>query len=128
MTPERMASFLRVGATDLADDLLVRGLDDWVMLSEVEYLVRRITPDAGLDQVIRETAALVETLSSAGLVEVGDVQEQSGFVAWSLSPAETAARIRSEWSGLGRSLEMGDICWLANTAGGDEKARRVSQD
>jgi hypothetical protein len=111
---------------EIVDGVLVSGLDDWVMLVQVEALVRRAHSEAALAQLILETVAVIEAMTSSGLVEVGDVRDRAGFMAWNVSPADAAARIRSEWEGLGRSLEMGDICWLSNTAQGDRRAERLS--
>ena len=111
------------------DEVLVRGLDDWVMLTEVEFVVRRATPGAGPDQLVAESVDLIEAMLGDGLVEVGEVREDAGgFVRWTLAPTEAAARITSEWRNLGRDLNLGDVCWLSNTAAGDERARQVSGD
>jgi len=76
------------------DEVVLKGLDDWVMLVEVESVLRRATPEARPDQLVAEAVDLIETMSSEGLVEVGDVREDvGGFVPWKVAPAEAGGQI-----------------------------------
>jgi hypothetical protein len=117
-----------VGREDIVDEVLVSGLDDWVMLVQVESLVRQGRGGLSPDTAIGETVGAVAEMLTGGLVEVGDVREPAGFMPWGVPPADAVARIRSEWRALGRDLEMGDICWLSNTALGDERAAQIRDE
>lgn len=57
-------------------------------------------------------------------MEVGDVTDH-GFVPWGLSPDDAMVRVEQKWRDLGRSPDLGEICWLANTDFGDERAASV---
>ena len=109
------------------DGLLVSGLDDWVMLTQVESAVRRAATTETSDQIVDLTVDVVAAMLEGDLVVVGTVREPAGFEPWGTASAEAVTRIRSEWRGLGRPLEMGDICWVSNTALGDQRASNVRE-
>jgi hypothetical protein len=109
---------------EIIDEVLLAGLDDWVMPCQVDYFAGHQRPDATPDQLIERGIRTVERMLRDGLMEVGDVTDD-GFRSWDVPSAEAVSRIRSEWKRLDRRLEMGDICWLSNTTLGEEHAERL---
>jgi hypothetical protein len=110
----------------MIDDLLLRGSDDWVTAAEVAWLAKSVggaTSDQEIEQVA--FAAMSDVLRS-GLMQVGDVTD-GGFFEWDVSPDDALERVIREWRGLGRSPELGEVCWLANTPAGDLRAQIAAQ-
>ena len=110
------------------DELLGRGLEDMLMLSEMGGVVGRHlgqSPDS--PAVVRETVRLIADFVASGAGIVGDVVRGSegllGVESWGLSADETADRVASEWSALGRLTELGQVCWLELTETGRAEAR-----
>lgn len=79
----------------------------------------------GEDELEQKTLDLIESLQIKGLMEVGTVDREKGFVSWGVSPRETRQRIKVALDGLGRAPSLGDVCWLANTVKGQELAREL---
>lgn len=120
MADERSKGEVETLLWDVLDD----GLEDWVHMIEVTRLVRR---HAGLtsDHSIRELALDVLELGiCTGLLEMGDVTAEAGFIPWSIEPTEAAARLRRRWPPGMPELDMWGIGWARNTATGDELALR----
>lgn len=62
-------------------------------------------------------------------MSVGDVLDhEPGFVPWELSLSAALERIRTEWTAGGGQLQMGEVCWLANTPEGDAHAETVRDE
>ena len=115
-------------ASPTVDALLVRGLDDWVDMSEVVWTVRSSRQAASDQDITAQSLDAIAFLLQEGLAEAGTLEqvgETVEFVAWDLSPTEAAQRVREEWEALGRLPELGEICWLSNTPKGDAAARQV---
>lgn len=77
------------------------------------YARRSILPD----QVRRETIKVVNDLLSEELVEAGNPNGPE-FVRFSWSMAEIIDHIESEWDRLGRTPDVGEICWFRATPKG----------
>lgn len=114
----------------MVDDLVVRASDDWVMLVELDNVVRRIADmhlvDLGSDERFSAGLEVIGRAFDAGLMIPGDVLAPSGFVPWPVDHKTALERIGREWRQLGRDLEMGDVCWLANTEAGNAYADELS--
>lgn len=109
------------------DEVLLRGLDDWVDLSELIWVVQSST-DAGTPADVYELAVeLLSELLSDELMVVGTVTETEGFRPWRLSQDEALQRVRRELTQLDRDLLPGEICWRSNTSAGDRRAEHVLQ-
>ncbi len=67
--------------------------------------------------------AILEHLLLNGLMEAGDVTDD-GFVPWAVNPSEALSIIKAEWRKLDELPNLGDVCWLNNTALGDEIGRK----
>ena len=64
---------------------------------------------------------IAEVLRS-DLMKAGDVTKD-GFKEWSMTSTAALERIAREWNALGRSPNLGEICWLSNTSKGDRRAQ-----
>jgi hypothetical protein len=58
------------------------------------------------------TLEVVDELVRGEFMKAGD-GTSDGFIEWAMAPAEA----------IGRSPELGELCWLSNTIKGDERAR-----
>lgn len=110
--------------TPLVEDVLVAGLDDWVFLAEVVWVVKSTRASIEDHDLVEETLKVIRGLLNEGLADIGDVTE-GGFFEWNLPVDVAIERVRSEWKSLGRELYPGDVCWLANTKLGDERAEEI---
>ena len=107
------------------DDLLIRGLDDWIQAAEVASVVRT-TGATTSEAAAREMALrLIRTLLDAGLCEVGMVEEQRGFIRWMDSIADSMQRIEAAWGVRPTGPDLGEVCWLSLTAEGKAQAQRL---
>ena len=105
------------------DDLLIRGMDDWIQATEVAS-VARTTGATTSEVAVRELSLrLIRTLLEAGLVEVGMVEEQRGFVPWKTPFDDAMQRIESAWCMRPTSPDLGEVCWLSLTEKGEAKAQ-----
>ncbi len=115
---------------EMLDDLVVRGSDDWVMLTEVDWVVKSNASRHGLDlDVPARITVGIEVLRRAlgsELMVAGDViDEPQGFVPWGVDSSVALERIESGWRVAGDGLQMGDVGWLANTPEGSRLAEGV---
>lgn len=107
------------------DSLLIRGLDDWIQAAEVAS-VARTTGGAESEEAVRDLSLrLIRALLEAGLVAIGSVKEQIGFVAWGIPIDDAMSRIETEWSTRPTGPGLGEICWLNLTEDGQFQARVV---
>lgn len=109
------------------DELVMRGLGDWVMAAEVVSVVKeRATLDQ--DEAIRsEAMACIRAVVERGLMIVGDVTDD-GFAAWEATQQESLARAEAAFDALTGLPNLGEVCWLSNTPAGDEHARDKASD
>jgi hypothetical protein len=115
---------------EMVDDLVVRGSDDWVMLSEVSWLVTNNALRHGIElQTQARITVGLEVLRRAlerGLVSPGSVEKQAPtFIPWNVDPSSAIEQIEQSWRSVGENLQMGDVCWLANTPAGNSLAEIV---
>jgi hypothetical protein len=105
------------------EDVLVGGLDDWIYASWVTNSIWDLTTPENRRTL---TIGLIAELLVEGLMVPGDVDYQ-GHHPWPHSPGDAIERITREWLTEWREEvpAPGAIVWLANTAAGDEIARRV---
>jgi len=90
------------------DEVLARGIVDWVMAGEVALAARR---HGAADGAEARAVALqvIETALRRGLAKVGDVTD-AGFQVWRGGVVELAVRVTRCWP---ETLEpgLGDVCW-----------------
>jgi hypothetical protein len=108
------------------EEILARGLADWVMFAEVYGLTRDWALARSLDPRT-EILRVLRALLSQGLVEIGDVQKGAGFVPWGLGVDEALARVVERWDRLSAEPNLGEVAWLSNTAEGDARAEEILQ-
>lgn len=106
----------------LIDELISRGADDWITAAEVAWVAKSVGGAATDDDARDLAVAVIHAVLEAGLMEAGDVTD-GGFFPWDLSAAKSVERIEREWRTLGRSPELGEVCWLANTTVGNRTAK-----
>ena len=107
------------------EDLLVRGLDDWIQAAEVAS-VSRTTGGAQSDEASRDLSIrLIRKLLEDGLAEPGRVDEQVGFLPWGVPVDAAMQRIESDWATKPVGPELGEICWLNLTKNGHAQAQRL---
>jgi len=103
------------------EEIVARAQADWVHFPEAHWLVHKWASGRGLD-TRQELVRVLRSLISQGLVQVGTVRGEDGFVPWGIDETATIQRILEEWDVLGRAPVPGDVCWLANTPAGDALA------
>ena len=115
---------------DGAAQILLRGLDDWISLAEVRFVMHLVERDDGVPYLERDPVALrdasldaIAVLVENDLAHLGDVKPD--FEPWPLTRDEALQRLRREWWDPEKDLRPGNICWLQNTPAGDEVARRI---
>lgn len=98
---------------DVYERVLIRGLHDWVTVTEVAF-------ESAFDAQL--AVEVVRRALRDATMQAGDVGRE-GFVAWSLEPDAAADRIAAELSTMDiADLNPGDIAWLRNTPAGDQLA------
>lgn len=103
----------------LLENLLCRGVDDWVddatVFGNIASRVAHTPEDRRLVAVGLLALAVLQ-----GLVVSGDLAQDEGFEPWDV-PAEAAARrIVDTWMAASEpSIAPGDVCWLRSTGRGD---------
>ena len=115
---------------EMIDELLVDGSDDWLMLtnvaSRVQQNARRHDIELATSDRITVGIEVLQRVIQSGLMRPGDIApETHAFVPWDLSDSEAIERIDEGWRLAGDHLQMGDVCWLDNTAEGLRHAERV---
>lgn len=115
------------GVERCADELIIRGIDDWVDAAEVASIAMNTggarSPDDIRDLSLRTIRHVVE----AGLAEIGEVTVHDGYRKWDMPPEAALERVEREWLALGRGPDLGELCWLCNTQAGDERGRLLLQ-
>lgn len=98
-----------MGAADfVAEQVLAECQDDHVMLSSIVASVRPLVPKSQLKET---TLGVIEKLLAGGAVVAGQFQE-TRFVTWDESTADSVARIAAEWEALDRDPTLAEIVWL----------------
>jgi hypothetical protein len=103
------------------DEVLVRGLDDWIQAAEVASIARTRGGAREDDEVRRISIEVVRELLGRNLMEIGDVSV-AGFRSWNLSALDALARIDADWRNLPNGPELGQLFWLALTESGQRIA------
>jgi hypothetical protein len=108
------------------NELLDRGLEDILQLSEMASVARRhLGGSASEVEVMQVTTGIIRELMNAGYAIVGNVaKDNEGILyiySWGLGPADTTKRIEEEWGALGRMPNWRGV--LARTHGGGTCSR-----
>jgi hypothetical protein len=109
------------------EDLLIRGLDDWIDAAEVAS-VSYTTGGAEPEEARRELSLrLIRKLLEDGFAEAGMVEEQEGFVPWGIPVEDAMQRIESGWPRRSSGPGLGEVCWLNLTEEGQAQALERSR-
>ncbi len=104
-------------------EILVEGLDDYVGLWEVAWILRRNGQHSSPQEIRERSLEALGPLLHAGYIKPGKLEADGGFLEWQLGPVESLKRIDSEWIELGHDPNICQICWFSNTTEGDETAQ-----
>jgi hypothetical protein len=115
---------------EMVDNLVLRAADDWIMLVEVDDVVRSGAAKYGLGldgpARIRTGVELIRRGSEAGFIRPGNVIDAPpGFIPWDVDLPDALERIERGWQAAGEHLQLGDVCWLENSPTGDAHAEVV---
>lgn len=106
--------------------ILWHGLDDWVPLLSVVGAAQ--TPaSAPTDGDKARAVEAIRDLADAGLIEIGEVTQASGFVPWETGVDESVNRIRASLGSPDENV-WGFASWLRNTPEGDKLASQWRDD
>jgi hypothetical protein len=107
------------------DEVLLRGLIDWVALERVHSRVARENSGEPLSVVQDKVLDLIRSLVTDGLFEIGDLRTEDGrFAAWDTPLEESIQRIREVYvNKFDDEPEWWFFCWLDLT----EKGQRVAE-
>jgi hypothetical protein len=104
------------------EEILDRGLDDWIQASEVASVAKLTGGEATTEGIESLALEVIGHLVRGELMAPGDVTTD-GFSEWGMRPDEAVRRITTDWKALGRLPNLGEICWLSSTSTGARKAR-----
>jgi hypothetical protein len=108
------------------DELLKRGVDDWVHDGEVGEFARSFAGAATPEQERLVSLRLVAEALRRDLMEIGDLSGEGGrFRKWDMPDDEALQHADRGWRSLGQTPEVGEVFWLRNTPEGDRRGRRL---
>ena len=108
------------------EEVLVRGLIDWVALERVRRRVARENAGEPLSVIQDKTLDLIRSLVSDGIFEVGDLMGEGGrFVAWKTPLDESIQRIRDVYVTKFEDEKEWWCCWLRLTDKGQQVAEAI---
>jgi hypothetical protein len=109
---------------NLLEDLLARGVDDWVYDAQLLDIAASHGVESAADRRTLAIGLVAEALIG-GFMEAGTVSND-GFVRWACSADAAVQTVTSEWLSRHDPLVMpGEIVWLTNTARGSGVGERV---
>ncbi len=97
---------------------------DWIEICELIWIVKSIGKIHNLDEIKIKVLQLLELLLQQGLMDIGYIEKNNGFIAWETSVEDSLLRVKTEWDKLNREPEIGEIFWLANTEKGHIEAKK----
>jgi hypothetical protein len=106
----------------IADEIVLRGLDDWMYLAEIESLVRFLGVDR--TKVIDYTQKVLGVLLDRGMIQLGEVIDDK-FEPWRGQPEDVIANLKRKRAMFDGDIGMGEVCWIDLTESGVAKARIV---
>lgn len=109
------------------DEVLLRGLVDWVALERVHDYVLRENPERPVSTIQSKTLELVRSLVSEGMFVLGDLSGEGGrFVAWDRPLDESLNRIRVAYvTNFDDRNTWPWYCWLDLTDKGQHVAEAI---
>src|SRR5476649_2801926 len=99
----------------ITNEILFRGLDDWMDFSLVDYTVRKTMREERKEVRLTNALAVIQRMMERRWVEVGELGGE-GFFSWNLPIPDTLERIKRDAIRVKRSEDFGfsDVCWLSN--------------
>ena len=107
------------------EDLLIRGLDDWIQASEVASVSFEIGGAQSHGMRRELSLRLIRKLLEDGSAEAGMVYEKEGFVPWGIPVDDALQRIESDWTTRPTGPGLGEVCWLSLTERGNAQAQSL---
>ncbi|OBK39731.1 hypothetical protein A5658_23840 [Mycobacterium sp. 1245111.1] len=109
------------------DEVLLRGLIDWVALERIHSIVAQENPGQPLAIIQDKVLGLIRSLVSEGLFEVGNLSSSTGrFSAWHTTLDESIERIREVYtSKFDDEPAWWFYCWLDATEEGLKVAEAI---
>ena len=109
----------------MIEDLVLRGSDDWVALTEVAGVVKFIGGVKGDEEIRRVSLEVIRQLVLTGRAEVGEVKENVGFQNWVLGLDEAIAEIERRWDSAAPPYQWAYSSWLRTTPAAKAEAERI---
>jgi hypothetical protein len=100
-------------------EIIIEGLDDWVPLHVIDYLVLESYTEVVAEMVSLE---VIRGLVATGLIEIGEIV--NGFRAWELPLPESLNRVLEVYR-KGAWENWAFACWIRLTDKGKEVAKNV---
>ena len=115
-------------AVSARDEVLTRGLIDWVPLQRLHYHTVQDHPGETIAVIQRRVLNLIRALVDEGLVEIGDLNGPGDrFAAWTTPLDESIARIATVYvDGYDQATVWPWYAWLDLTARGNAVAEQIS--
>ena len=108
----------------LIEDIVARGVDDWIYEAEVYDIARR-TGLSDPSQLRMLAVGLIAEALVQGLMVPGDI-DGTEHRPWECSVGDALARIERDWLNWGSEVPMsGSVVWLDITAAGKELGEAV---
>lgn len=107
------------------EDLLIRGLDDWIQAGEVASVAYTTGRAQSCEERRDLSFRIIQKLLDDGLAVAGAVDEHRGFVPWDIPADAAIQRIEREWPTRPAGPEPGEVCWLSLTEKGHAHAQRL---
>ena len=104
------------------EDVLIRGLDDWVQAAEFASAVQ--LAGAPKAEIRERSLDVLQEMLQRDLVQIGDVTE-NGFAAWAMSDSQAIAKIDADWRESVGEPDLGDLFWLNLTEAGERLANHA---
>jgi hypothetical protein len=76
------------------EEVLLRGLIDWVELDRIHWYVARENPGQSLSVIQNKTLDLIRSLVSDGMFKLGELNDNCRFTAWNAPLDESMQRMR----------------------------------
>ncbi|HWE90378.1 MAG TPA: hypothetical protein VG317_13030 [Pseudonocardiaceae bacterium] len=100
--------------------ILFDGVEDWNYLGAVQALVRSENRSADETTWRRITLEVIRRLAEDGLVKVGEIHREEGFVPWEEPISESLKKIENAMVASDDWIDWSSFAWLANTDKGNE--------
>ncbi len=101
------------------NEAIIRGTEERISLLRFEELVRHNSCAKSLVVVQRMTKEVLREVLHQGLMEIGDIRPDA-FLKWEASEQDALEKVESDWDIDDPEESWGSICWLQNTAKGNE--------